>query len=445
MEQKRHIFNISHFKRKGDEMKSRNFVLVLVFMAIFLLFFGCAHKIDKIPFKLPPKEQIPDEISKEVRHSILGLYNCNPANNFQLHCQIAAKELRDMGKKAKEAVPYLIIIARSQINSFGGYGETRRMAIKALGEIGDERATIPLIEALKYPDQRIQAPAAEALGKIGDTRAILPLIHALEYSNNSSTAGGARAGLVLIDDPQAAEPLIELLSRRKDYVRGYVADILGSLGDNRAIEPLIDMYRNDPRKGNSKSALKALIKLKDVRAIDLYIECIENPTQYNRKTRHDAAKCLLEIDHPKAIAARSKAQTVIDQTTPIYEISNYDFLGRLEKQILRNQKGEKVASKIYVYKGMSKSLIYINIATEADGHAEMIKCDKFSKPEINKYLCLDRFGNVLYTNGVPIIIEVSKPIKQFSRSFASRKEKGRLIYPVSETDIMLDKDCKYVW
>ena len=49
MEQKRHIFNISHFKRKGDEMKSRNFVLVLVFMAIFLLFFGCAHKIDKIP------------------------------------------------------------------------------------------------------------------------------------------------------------------------------------------------------------------------------------------------------------------------------------------------------------------------------------------------------------------------------------------------------------
>lgn len=55
-------------------MKSLNYLIALVFMAVFLLVFGCAHKIppkDKIPFKLPPKEQIPDEISKEVRKSIL--------------------------------------------------------------------------------------------------------------------------------------------------------------------------------------------------------------------------------------------------------------------------------------------------------------------------------------------------------------------------------------
>jgi HEAT repeat protein len=428
-------------------MKSLNNLMALFLMLIFLVIFGCAHKTP-FNFKLPPKEQIPDEISKEVRHSIIGLYNYEPANSFQLNCEIAATELRNMGKKSKEAVPYLIIIARTQIKSFGSYGETRRMAIQALGEIGDERAVPALIEALKYPDQRIQAPAAEALGNIGDFRATLPLINAIQKADNRAIRGYASRAIGEIRDPQAVEPLIDLLSRRKDSLRGYIAMILGYLGDKRAVKPLLEMYREDQIKGNRKDALSALIKIKDERAVGLYIECINNAKDYRREVRHDAAKCILELDHPKAIAARREAQAVIDQTTPIYEIAYYDILGRLRKSILKNRKEEQIAHKYYLYHALSKILHSISIYTEVDGLVGIINFDPSGKPEKYKYLCLDRLGDVIYIDRKPAIIEVDRPISQFSRTYyegENGKGKIRLIYPLEDPNIVSVNGCRYLW
>ncbi len=45
----------------------------------------------------------------------------------------------------------------------------------ALAEIGDRRATLPLIETLNSLDATTQREAAEALGKLGDPRAVEPL------------------------------------------------------------------------------------------------------------------------------------------------------------------------------------------------------------------------------------------------------------------------------
>ena len=57
-------------------------------------------------------------------------------------------------------------------------------AARVLGEIGDERAVEPLIEALSYDeggwhDYEVHVAAAEALGNIGDKRAVEPLIKVL--------------------------------------------------------------------------------------------------------------------------------------------------------------------------------------------------------------------------------------------------------------------------
>ncbi|MEA1869480.1 MAG: HEAT repeat domain-containing protein [Euryarchaeota archaeon] len=57
--------------------------------------------------------------------------------------------------------------------------DMRAGAVEALGRIGDERAVLPLIDALIDEDREVRWGAAGALGKIGDTRAVGPLIHAL--------------------------------------------------------------------------------------------------------------------------------------------------------------------------------------------------------------------------------------------------------------------------
>ena len=55
----------------------------------------------------------------------------------------------------------------------------RRVAVEALGKIGDTRAVEPLIKALQDSEEYVRRGAVEALGKIGDTRAVEPLITVL--------------------------------------------------------------------------------------------------------------------------------------------------------------------------------------------------------------------------------------------------------------------------
>jgi HEAT repeat protein len=56
----------------------------------------------------------------------------------------------------------------------------RLFAARALGEIGDHRATFPLIESLTDSNRRMQRAAADALGKLGDSRALEPVRAAYE-------------------------------------------------------------------------------------------------------------------------------------------------------------------------------------------------------------------------------------------------------------------------
>jgi HEAT repeat protein len=53
--------------------------------------------------------------------------------------------------------------------------EVRNFSSVMLGEIGNPKAVIPLIDALQDPDPNVRHGAAEALGKIGDPRAEIPL------------------------------------------------------------------------------------------------------------------------------------------------------------------------------------------------------------------------------------------------------------------------------
>lgn len=158
---------------------------------------------------------------------------------------------------AIEAQHFLV---EPMINRLSSVVEFERMnAVKILGQIGDTRALEPLIEALKDKDWNVQEKTAEALGKIGDERAVEPLIYTLK-DKSLIVRRASTVALVKIGEP-AVGPLIKALDDENWYVRYYAAEVLGKIGDKRAVEPLKKALKDEIRNVRSKAA-EALEKIK---------------------------------------------------------------------------------------------------------------------------------------------------------------------------------------
>lgn len=118
--------------------------------------------------------------------------------------------------------------------------ETRKCAALALGEIKDERAVETLVEVLGNESESIliRDQAALALGKIGNekaTKAIIPYLKDPELGDSS------REALAHIGET-AVELLIECLSGGDEALKTEAALLLIEIGDERAVEPLIQAY-----------------------------------------------------------------------------------------------------------------------------------------------------------------------------------------------------------
>ncbi len=113
-------------------------------------------------------------------------------------------------------------------------------ASQALAKIGAP-AVEPLIQALSDRDSNVRQYAVLALGNIGDTSTIEQLIQALGDSD-SDVKWYAIQALAKIGAP-AVEPLVQALS--DNSICGNAVLALGSIGDARAIGPLIRMLGSD--------------------------------------------------------------------------------------------------------------------------------------------------------------------------------------------------------
>jgi HEAT repeat protein len=203
----------------------------------------------------------------------------------------------------------------------------RQAAARALGQLGDSRAVEPLIRAirLRYGDSRVAV--AESLGKLGDVRAVPSLIESLGYDRGNERRAAAEAlarlgepkwqelvrgdsedyaRLAGSDDrravetvvralwgddsklaakalitlgPRAVTPLIRVLDQSYNY---RAAEVLGILGDKRAVEPLIKTLA-DRKAGGRAVAAEALGKLRDARAITPLIEILRDEAWSVRK------------------------------------------------------------------------------------------------------------------------------------------------------------------
>jgi HEAT repeat protein len=207
--------------------------------------------------------------------------------------------------------------------------DVRFAAAGALGWIGDERAVEPLLQLLRdekgsdrsgwlkraaeasrgiedewmlrlyredLPNITVRFAAAGALGQIGDERAVEPLLQLLR-DERQSVRSAAVSALEKIGDERAVEPLLQLLRDEKPFERQRAAEALGEIGDERAVEPLLQLLRD--KDGFVRNATAwALRRFGDQRAVEPLLQLLRDENSHIRKT---AAGALGRIGDERAV------------------------------------------------------------------------------------------------------------------------------------------------
>jgi len=137
-----------------------------------------------------------------------------------------------------------------------GNDNSRLGAVEALGKIGSPRVVEPLCAALSDNRLYIGWAAVRALKNIGDERAIDPLIAAMkeiEYDFSQATMDAlVNLGAAAVD------PLIAALQHKDPCIRYHAAQVLGRIGDPRAIRPLISGLKDRVARSDAAKALERL-------------------------------------------------------------------------------------------------------------------------------------------------------------------------------------------
>lgn len=205
--------------------------------------------------------------------------------------------------KAKKDVEGLIKVLKHKDE------DVRWGAAEALGKVGDERAVHPLIEALQddsYP--LICERASYALKNIGRDKVLEPLIKTLQGAKRSdSLREGAAIALGILGDNRAVDYLIEALDDGYAGVRFAATRSLGLIGDKRAVKPLKKMMLMDAYIQVRDVAKKAIKNIQDGQPKDNVKAWIRDLESLDFAQRMKAASALGDIRDKRAVKSLCKA------------------------------------------------------------------------------------------------------------------------------------------
>ncbi len=175
--------------------------------------------------------------------------------------------------------------------------EERREAAVDLGRTGREAVPL-LLRALRDTDWRVRKTAVEALVVLGGREVTEGLVQLLSAEDNAGARNSSIETLVRLGS-QSVDALLPLLAVRDPDVRKFAVDILGDIGDRRAVSHLISGLR-DPDENVRVAAAEALGKVRDRRSVEPLIACLSGAEQ--GWLDYAAAEALGEIGDERALA-----------------------------------------------------------------------------------------------------------------------------------------------
>lgn len=201
-------------------------------------------------------------------------------------------------------------------------------AMRALGMLKAEAAVEPLIDvALKHDNKFMRKNAVIALGDIGHPKAVDALIQMMfiEFAGVSFYKEASYALFQI--GPAAVEPLLETLAMKNDKVnaifeqsggakesavKAKCAVVLGDLRDERAVEPLIEVYEEAVKKNDAiviREVAFALGSLNDPRAVPALMENMATP---DASLRERVMQSLNKIGDRRPVPGMIRAMTPRD-------------------------------------------------------------------------------------------------------------------------------------
>lgn len=160
-------------------------------------------------------------------------------------------------------------------------------ALQVLARTGDPRSVPPLADLLE--DELYRVEAARALGRTGSALAIRPLasmlrrsdeptarVIALALSDLLARAGWVGAGRPVAEQVRAVlgssvDQLIALLPGADPTERIAVANVLGAVGDTRAIQALVALLADPATRAAATTALGDLSRTTDAPLVDILL------------------------------------------------------------------------------------------------------------------------------------------------------------------------------
>jgi HEAT repeat protein len=191
--------------------------------------------------------------------------------------------------------------------------QRRMIAARAFCEIQDRRAVKPLIDLLAEACPLIRVSAAYALGRNPSPEAVEPLIEQLEQDWNGYVRKGVVWALGNCQDQRALIPLVDALKTDIPAVRLWAASSLGQMAKVgydvvvRAVPPVIEgLIRDEVAavRSNCAWALGQLCRempsnVVYAGAIDGLIEALEEDQDMG--VREDAKSSLLRVGDPRGL------------------------------------------------------------------------------------------------------------------------------------------------
>jgi HEAT repeat protein len=138
----------------------------------------------------------------------------------------------------------------------GRLDDTLRAA-ETLGQVGVDKAVEPLSALLGSKRPEIAAAAAQALGRIGSDLAVEPLLQNAVESGSSLVKAESEKALTMIG-ASAVRPLLEYLHSNDPEERKTAVRLLGEIGDERALQPLVSARDDNSLQPELQTALERL-------------------------------------------------------------------------------------------------------------------------------------------------------------------------------------------